>query len=78
MTDVRPGTVTAGDLYRKLETMADSLIRVEERITVLPDFETRLRILEQFRWRLMGAAIGVGTAAGVVSGVISALITAHP
>ena len=68
---VPPGAITAADVYRKLETMSESMVRVEERISVLPDFESRLRLLERFRYTLMGAALLAGSA----SGVIAALIT---
>lgn len=44
---------------------------MEERTKVLPDFETRLRTLERFRYSLMGVA----SLAGSASGVIAALIT---
>ena len=70
--DIPPGTVTTADLYRKLEDISVSVIRMEERVRVLPDFETRLRSLERFRYSLMGAALLAGTAAGVASGWISA------
>ena len=68
---VPPGAVTTADLYRKLESISDSVIRMEERTKVLPDFETRLRTLEKFRYTLLGAALFAGSG----SGIIAALIT---
>lgn len=68
---VPPGAVTTADLYRKLESISDSVIRMEERTKVLPDFESRLRTLERFRYTLMGAALLGGSG----SGVLAALIT---
>ena len=48
---------------------------MEERVKVLPDFEQRLRVVERFRYTLMGAALAAGTA----SGILSALVTrGHP
>ena len=72
MTELPAGRITAGDVYRKRDTMSASVIRIEERIQVLPDYESRLRALERFRYTLMGAATLAGTAAGVVSGWLSA------
>ena len=71
-TALPPGQITAGDVYRKLDTMSASVIRIEERIQVLPDYESRLRVLERFRYTLLGAATLAGTAAGIVSGWLSA------
>lgn len=71
MTDLPSGAVTTADLYRKLETISDSVIRMEERTKVLPDFESRLRTLERFRWSLLGAASFVGAASGILSSVLT-------
>lgn len=71
MTEIPPGMVTTADLYRKLEAISDSVIRMEERTKVLPDFESRLRTLERFRYTLMGAATLAGTAAGVISSLVT-------
>lgn len=75
MIDLPPGVVTTADLYRKLGDISEVVIRMEERVKVLPDFEQRLRVVERFRYTLMGAALAAGTA----SGILSALITrGHP
>ena len=75
--DLPPGVVTTADLYRKLNDISETTVRMEERVRVLPDFEQRLRVVERFRYTLMGAAVATGTA----SGIISALLTSkggHP
>jgi hypothetical protein len=75
IVDLPPGVVTTADLYRKLNDISETTIRMEERVKVLPDFEQRLRIVERFRYTLMGAAV----AAGGVSGIITGLLTkGHP
>jgi hypothetical protein len=71
VTDLPVGAVTTADIYRKLEDISGSVIRMEERVRVLPDFESRLRLLERFRYTLLGAAIFAGSC----SGVLAALVT---
>lgn len=66
------GPVTAADVYHKLEFVTETLVRLEERVKVLPDFESRLRVLERFRYTLLGMATLAGTASGVISGLLSA------
>jgi hypothetical protein len=69
------GVVTTADLYRKLGDISEVVIRMEERVKVLPDFEQRLRVVERFRYTLMGASLFAGTA----SGIVAALLTrGHP
>ena len=67
---------TKTPLDRELNDISETTVRMEERVRVLPDFEQRLRVVERFRYTLMGAAVATGTA----SGVISALLTSrgHP
>ena len=77
MPDLTAGSVTTADLYRKLEAMSDLMIRLEERVSMLPDHEARIRLLERFRYTLLGVASSVGVASGVLSSVIAALITRH-
>jgi len=75
MTELPPGVVTTADLYRKLGDISETVIRMEERVKVLPDFEERLRVVERFRYTLMGASLFAGTA----SGIVAALLTrGHP
>lgn len=73
--EVPAGAVTTADLYRKLESISDSLIRVDERIKVLPDMEARIRLLEKFRFTLMGAAAMTGLTSGVLSGILSVVLS---
>ena len=70
------GGITTADLYRELKVISDSQIRVEERIRVLPDFEARLRVLERFRYVLMGAAMLGGALSGYV-GYLIGHVTIH-
>jgi hypothetical protein len=71
------GNITTADLYRKLEDMSNLMIRLEERVSVLPDHEARLRLLERFRYTLLGVSVTAGAAAGILSSVISALAQRH-
>ena len=76
-SDLPSGAVTTADLYRKLGDISDTVIRMDERIKALPDIEARLRLLERFRYTLMGVAASVGMLAGVASGILSALLSRH-
>ena len=72
MSDLIPGAVTIGDLYRELVGMRSDLTRVlahQEATDLInrsadqihADHEARLRILERFRYTLAGlAAVGGG------------------
>jgi len=71
------GNITTADLYRKLEDMSNLMIRLEERVSVLPDHEARLRMLERFRYTLLGVSVTAGAAAGILSSVIAALAQRH-
>lgn len=72
MSEPLPGLVTTADLYRKLETIAENVIRLEERAKSLPDLESRLRVLERFRFTLMGVALAGGSLAGYLSSYLLA------
>jgi len=74
MNELAPGSVTTADLYRELVGMRSDLARVlakqeatDVRNTsadqIHADVETRLRVLERFRYTLAGLAIlgGVGS-----------------
>ena len=77
MSDLIPGAVTIGDLYRELVGMRSDLSRVlahqeatdlinsgAERIHA--DHEARLRGLERFRYTLAGLAVCGGVGSGYV------------
>jgi hypothetical protein len=77
MTDLIPGSVTIGDLYRELVGMRSDLSRVlahQEATDLInrsseqihADHEARLRALEKFRFTLGGVAVVVGAASGYV------------
>ena len=75
------GVITSADLYRKMEDLRVNVTVALEKISVFDqaraDHETRIRILEQFRNKLMGVASLVGAGSGVLGAVISALIINH-
>ena len=75
MTDLVPGSVTIADLYRELVGMRSDLTRVlahQEATDLInrgaeqihADHESRLRMLERFRYTLAGLAVIGGAAAG--------------
>jgi hypothetical protein len=77
------GTVTIGDLYRELVGMRSDLTRVlahQEATDLLnrnaeqvhADHEARLRVLERFRYTLMGACAFIGVAAGFLGEYLGA------
>ena len=81
MTDLIPGAVTIGDLYRELVGMRSDLSRVlahqeatdlinsgAERIHA--DHEARLRMLERFRYTLAGLAVVGGGVMGYVGYIV--------
>lgn len=84
MTEIPAGAVTVADLYRELTGLRTDLqaahmtLRViEERDqgtrTTLTDHETRIRLLERFRWTIAGLA----TAGGVIAGYVGYLVGGH-
>lgn len=81
MTDLVPGSVTIADLYRELVGMRSDLTRVlahQEAADLLhrnaeqvsADHETRLRMLERFRYTLAGIALIGSVGAGWVGYVL--------
>ena len=81
MSDLVQGSVTIADLYRELVGMRSDLTRVlahQEATDLLnhnaeqihADHETRLRMLERFRYTLAGLAIVGGAASGYVGYVL--------
>lgn len=68
MSELAPGAVTTADLYRELVGLRTDMVRAIERIAVVDqaraDHESRLRALEAFRWKLVGASLFFGALAG--------------
>lgn len=60
------GAVTTADLYRELIGMRSDVVRAMTRLEMADqihsDHEARLRSLEQFKWKLLGAVLA-GSAA---------------
>ena len=75
------GAVTTADLYRQMillsQDMTRALTLLDSAASTDRDHEGRIRILERFRYTLLGVASAVGIASGVASSVIAALITRH-
>lgn len=78
----QPAVVTMADLWRELTGMRTDVNKALERLAVLDvrnatadtvhvDHEARLRMLERFKYTLLGAATLAGSAAGVLAGVLS-------
>jgi hypothetical protein len=69
---IPPGAVTTADLYRELVTIRTDVVRAMTRLEnadeIHRDHEGRLRSLEQFKWKLLGAVLA-GSAA--VSALVS-------
>ena len=42
------------------DDVIDRLARIEERVSAVPDHETRLRTVEKRQWLLAGVAVGLG------------------
>ena len=85
MTDIAPGVITISDLFREIVGMrADmnaaatktALLEAHraEAVGSLADHEGRIRVLETFRWKLMGMATVVGVLSGAFSGIVGFLI----
>lgn len=88
MTELAPGAVTTADLYRELVGLRQDITRALERLAVIDnrnqgadkaqqDHETRIRMLESFKWKLYGAAIATGAAAGGGAAWIALIIAHH-
>lgn len=63
------GAVTTADLYRELIGMRSDLVRTMTRLEMADrihdDHEQRLRLLEQFKWKLLGAVVVASAAISV-------------
>lgn len=81
MTTLPDGGITIKDLFLELRGLRDDLTRVLVHMESVDtrnaaadrahaDYETRLRVLERFRYTLAGLAIIGGTAAGYIGYVL--------
>lgn len=88
MTEIPPGAVTVADLYRELVGMRSDLVKALTRIEVIDtvnkgaeddrrDHEQRLRILEAFKWKLLGVCITGGAIAGGGASWIALAVVRH-
>lgn len=78
---------TQRDIYDRIAAVDNKLdayiARVDERLSngshQIGDHETRLRLLEQAKWKAAGVASATGTVAGGAAGaLLSWLLTRHP
>lgn len=85
MSELQPGMVTIADLYRELTGLRADVARALTRIEVIDsrnadadkahaDYESRLRVLEAFRWKLAGMAIVISVICGLASGYLAWLL----
>ena len=81
MSELPAGAITSADLYRKMEDLRVNVTVALEKITAFDrltaDHEGRLRVLERFRFTLLGAASVVGAGSGILSAVLAELIINH-
>lgn len=81
MDSLPAGVITAADVFRETSAMRGELgqaltriaaidVRTAEAANTLADHEGRIRILEQFRNKLLGVSVMVALASGSVSGLI--------
>jgi hypothetical protein len=79
------GQVTIADLFRVMSAIQADLGRALTKLEVIDsrntgadrvhaDHETRLRLLEQARYKLIGAATTVGIISGALSGWVTAIL----
>lgn len=65
-------TTSVATLVAEWRSVGDRLDSGSDRMT---DHESRLRLLEQFRWRIAGAAATTGFAGGAISALVTWLVT---
>jgi hypothetical protein len=83
VTDIQPAPmmptapVTLLDIYTRQVEMGGTLGVIQERLTAIPDHESRIRRLEALSGKLIGAAVAVST---IVSGLgtwLGVILTRH-
>lgn len=78
MTELSPGSVTTADLYRVLQDMHKDVTKALERLAQIDqrntnadgihtDHEARLRMLERWKYTMIGASGVVGAIAGWIA-----------
>ena len=88
MSELQPGQVTIADLYRELVGMRQDVGKALVRIEVIDsrntdaeklhlDHESRLRVLEAFRWKLTGLTVVSGLFSGSGGVLIGWLLARH-
>lgn len=60
------GTVSVLDVFARVVQMQVELAKIDEKLSLLPDHETRIRLLERFRYTLLGGSILAGGISGYV------------
>jgi hypothetical protein len=69
-------TVSVLDLFARVVEIQVALGAINERLSDIPDHESRIRLLERFRYTLAGLSIIGGGFAGYI-GYLLATITGH-
>ena len=67
MTSPTDPTAMLSQILLKQGEMGIQLAVISEQLKPVADHETRIRQLEQFRWRLAGVAAACGVGAGAIS-----------
>jgi hypothetical protein len=81
MAEIPAGSITAADVFRETSAMRGELgqamgklaaidVRTAAATATLGDHEVRIRVLEQFRNKLLGVAVVVALSSGSISGFI--------
>ena len=82
------GTVTVADLYREMVGMRADVVKALTRIEVLDarntdadhlhaDHEARLRLLETFKWKMIGGMLAIGAVSGGLGAWAGVLLGRH-
>lgn len=78
---IPPGAVTTADLYRELlgirTDVVRAMVRLESADEVHKDHEMRLRALEQFKWKLLGAVLAGSAAVSAATTWVGLALSQH-